>query len=360
MIAVIAIIAVVVLALVIRAARSSLGYSRSDSRFVDRYGQALRTLQTLPERASADQHHDAGPAGAVRPDPRLAGAVRSGTARYGTSLSPSPPPSPPPAGGDGSGGLDLLDEDAAPWPVREAARVIGLHERAGQREPVVEANARLTGTTGLLLIVLLFLEGLTLPFIRLLVSWHILIGLVLVPPLVVKMASVSWRFARYYLRDPRYRRAGPPHPLLRVLGPLLLGSTVLLFASGIALWLTGPSDQAMFRLHQVSFVLWFVVLAVHVAGHLLRATRLAAADARQASRRAGVPSRLRRQARRRRLLVVASLGLGLVVGIAGRGVSSAWTNGSLTVPARSAGHSTIGHGTAAPPGARAAAPQRSR
>ena len=346
MIAVIAVIGVVVLALVIRAARSSLGYSRSDSRFVDRYGQALRTLQTLPERAAADQHSAAGLAGAVRADPRPAAAARAGT-----SLAP---PSPP-AGGDGSSGLDLLDEEAAPWPAREAARVIGLHERVGQREPAVEANARLTGTTGLLLIVLLFLEGLTIPFIHRLVAWHILIGLVLVPPLAVKMASVSWRFAHYYLHDPRYRRAGPPHPLLRVLGPLVLGSTLLLFASGIALWLTGPADQAMFRLHQVSFVLWFAVVAVHVVGHLLRATRLAAADARQASRGSGVPARLRRQARRRRLLVVASLGLGLVVGIAGRSVSSAWTNGSLTVPARSASHSGTGHGSAGQPGAQAVA-----
>ena len=91
---------------------------------------------------------------------------------------------------------------------REVARVIGLDE-APARDLAVEANARVTGATGLVLIVLLFLEGLTIPFIGRLVSWHILLGLVLVPPLVLKMASVLWRFARYYLHDPRY--APPDH-----------------------------------------------------------------------------------------------------------------------------------------------------
>lgn len=232
-------------------------------------------------------------------------------------------------------GLAALSSDDGRWLAAQAARVIGLDERPGDRAPAVEANARLTGGTGLVLLVLLFLEGLTIPFIVRLLSWHIVIGLVLVPPLVVKVISVLWRFASYYLGDPRYRRAGPPHPLHRLLGPLLLGSTLVLFASGIALWLAGPRDSTMFRIHQLSFFFWFVVVIVHVATHVLRATRLAAADAEDARTRGGVDRGLRQRARRRRTLIGASLVLGLVLGIVGRSVSTPWGLGPPSPPGRS-------------------------
>ena len=238
-------------------------------------------------------------------------------------------------------GLASLVASDAPWPVQEAARIIGVGEDRHDRDPAVEANARLTGTTGLLLIVLFFFEGLTIPFIHSLVSWHILIGLVLIPPLAVKMSSTMWRFGHYYLRDQRYRKAGPPHPLLRMLGPVVLASTVVLFASGIGLWIAGPSNHTLFRIHQVSFVLWFVVVAVHVAAHLLRATRLAAADAHDASRAArSVAPPQRNRARRRRVLVAASLVAGLIVGIVSSGAvsSSSWNHlGTKTGTASGAG-----------------------
>lgn len=242
-------------------------------------------------------------------------------------------------------GLESLVAVDAPWPVQEAARIIGLGDGRHERDAAVEANARLTGTTGLLLAVLFFLEGLTIPLIHRVVAWHILIGLVLVPPLLVKMGSTLWRFGHYYVRDPRYRKAGPPHPLLRVLGPVVLLSTVLLMGSGIALWLAGPGNATLFRVHQLSFVLWFVVVAVHVAAHLLRATRLAAADAHDASRAArGVPPRDRGRARRRRVLVVASLLAGLAIGAAADGAisSSPWNHLGTFRPAAGAAASRPG------------------
>lgn len=225
-----------------------------------------------------------------------------------------------------------MSTDGAPWAAGVAARVIGLDDPPGGRDPLVEANARLTGTTGLVLIVLLFLEGMTIPFIGRLVSWHILIGLALLPPLVIKMVSVLWRFSRYYLHDPRYRRAGPPHPLLRVLGPFVMISTIVLFGTGIALWILGPTDRTMFRMHQLSFVFWFVVVAIHVMAHLLRATHLAAADAKDAKGSPGVGTQPRHRARLRRGLVGASLVLGLLVGFAARSVSSPWTNDQANKP----------------------------
>jgi hypothetical protein len=224
------------------------------------------------------------------------------------------------SGGVGLGALARYDES----PIgREVAKIVGLDE-GPRRDPTVEANARVTGTTGLVLIVLLFLEGLTIPFIGRLVTWHILIGLVLIPPLLVKMASVSWRFSRYYLHDPRYRRAGPPHPLLRVLGPLVMLTTIGLFASGIALWLEGPGASGLLRIHQVVFVLWFIVVAVHVLSHVLRASKLAAADSADAHGGRRVDPARRSAARRRRRLVAASLLVGLLLGVLGRTVSSRW------------------------------------
>jgi hypothetical protein len=73
-----------------------------------------------------------------------------------------------------------------------------------------EGNARLTGGTGAVLVVLLAAEGVTILRIRGLLTAHVFIGLVLVPPVLLKTGSTLWRFARYYLGDPAFRRKGPP------------------------------------------------------------------------------------------------------------------------------------------------------
>ncbi|MHB1986951.1 MAG: cytochrome b/b6 domain-containing protein [Acidimicrobiales bacterium] len=308
------VLAILLLALVVvaRLGWSRLGSPRQQSRSVDRYGQAMETLRSLSERTYP-----------ARPSPRSApvSEERPGSAPRVDGVTSWVPASPR----QESRQHNTVVTNNAPPVVRVAADVIGLDEPAGHRESTVEANARLTATTGLVLIVLLFLEGLTIPFIVRLVSWHILIGLVLIPPLLVKTASVTWRFGHYYLGDPRFRRAGPPHPLLRALGPLVMFSTLVVFGSGVILWLAGPADHTMFLLHQLSFVAWFVVIALHIAGHLLRATRLAAADAKQAKGGGQVPTRERQQARGRRRVVVASLVVGLLVGLAGRSLSTSWT-----------------------------------
>ena len=218
--------------------------------------------------------------------------------------------------------FERVDEKGTPRVAGEIAAIVGAFEPPGKRDPGVEANARLTARVGLLLIMLLFFEGLTIPFIRPLLSWHIFIGLAIIPPVVLKLGSTIWRFSRYYLNDPRYRAAGPPHPLLRALGPLVVVSTVVLFASGVALWLVGPNDRLMLTVHKVSFVLWFGILGLHVVSHILRAVRLAAADSRDAkAQRPSLPgTRLRTGA------LVVALSIGLVLGVLSRGVTSGWTS----------------------------------
>ncbi|HLX78018.1 MAG TPA: hypothetical protein VKR27_03975 [Acidimicrobiales bacterium] len=217
---------------------------------------------------------------------------------------------------------ESVDTKLAPRVLGEIATVVGVFEKPDNKDPGPEANSRLTGRTGLLLIVLLFFEGLTIPFIHPLLSWHIFIGLAVIPPVVLKMGSTLWRFGRYYLRDPRYRAAGPPHPLLRVLGPLVVVSTVILFASGVVLWLAGPNDHLMLSLHKVSFVFWFGVLALHVLSHLLRAVKLAAAD----SRHSVSEGRPVRGSRMRTSALVVALSIGLIFGVLSRAVTSSWTS----------------------------------
>ena len=77
-------------------------------------------------------------------------------------------------------------------------------------EPGVAANEQLTALTGTLLLVLLAAMGITVLRVRQLLPEHFLLGFVLIPPLVLKVASTGYRFIRYYSGNPNYRRAGPP------------------------------------------------------------------------------------------------------------------------------------------------------
>ena len=190
-----------------------------------------------------------------------------------------------------------------------------------------EANARLTAMTGLLLVVMLAAEGLTITAIHPLLSWHVAIGLALIPPVGVKLGSTFWRFAHYYLGDVRYRRMGPPHPVLRLLGPVVIVTTIALLASGVAAWLAGPGDRTLVGLHKASFVIWFLAMTVHVLAHLWRALRLTHADmSENRSRDGAVP-----YPRLRSGVVLASLAAGAAVAIATRGLAGGWSTWSQHV-----------------------------
>ena len=70
------------------------------------------------------------------------------------------------------------------------------------RSPGVAGNARLTGGVAAALLVLLAAEGATIPFIGQLLGPHIFIGMLLIPPVLLKLGSTGYRFARYYSGDP--------------------------------------------------------------------------------------------------------------------------------------------------------------
>jgi hypothetical protein len=172
----------------------------------------------------------------------------------------------------------------------------------------VEANSRLTAGTAVVLFVLLAVEGVTILRIGGLLSLHVVVGLILVPPVLVKIASTSWRFARYYRGDSAYREKGPPVLVLRVLGPFLVGLTVVLFASGTAL-LLDPNEFGghLLLIHRASFIIWLAVMVVHVLGHLVETGRLAPRDWMRRTRRR-VPG-----AGLRQLIIAASLAVGVIL-----------------------------------------------
>ena len=150
----------------------------------------------------------------------------------------------------------------------------------------VEANARLTGMTAALLLVLLAVEGFTILRIGKLLTLHVVIGMVVVPPVLLKIGSTTWRFARYYLGSPEYRQKGPPPAILRLLGPFLVVLTLAVLGSGIAL-LLGPlsARSELSTIHKATFILWIAVMVVHVLGHLVDTARLAPKDFYRRTRR---------------------------------------------------------------------------
>ena len=143
----------------------------------------------------------------------------------------------------------------------------------------VKGNQRLTATSALVLLVLLAAEGATIPFVRQQLTLHIFLGLLLVPPVLLKLLSTGWRFARYYLKDAEYVRRGPPRAFLRLLvAPLTVASTLVLFGTGVALVIVHPQRGLIVGLHKASFVVWFGAMSVHVLAHVLKVPRLARAD----------------------------------------------------------------------------------
>lgn len=147
-------------------------------------------------------------------------------------------------------------------------------------------NAVLTAWTGLVLMVLSVAELLTLFDVQGLISWHVAIGALLVPPALMKTVSTGWRIVRYYAGSRAYAEAGPPPLLLRLLGPFVVGSTIALLASGVVLVLLGEARSRQhlvtlvgFRVdwitvHQAAFAVWATATGLHLLGRIMAALRL--------------------------------------------------------------------------------------
>ena len=181
----------------------------------------------------------------------------------------------------------------------------------------VEGNTRLTSATAVVLLVMLAVEGYTVLDVRGLITLHVFLGIMLVGPVVLKIGSTLYRFVRYYTGHQAYVRKGPPHPVLRVLGPFVTLTSLALLGTGIGLLAVDPGkDSLLLTAHKVSFFLWFAVMAVHVLGHLKEAFVESWLEVRQFSSHQAL-----------RLVVVAvSLAVGVGLGAALLPSASSWTS----------------------------------
>jgi len=174
----------------------------------------------------------------------------------------------------------------------------------------VIANERLTALAGALLFTLLAAVAVTTLSIRGFLTEHYIVGLLLVPPVVLKLAATGYRFARYYTRSVAYRLAGPPPALMRlVVAPVLVASTLAVFASGIELWLFGLRyGSGWMTAHTLSAVVFMLAAGVHVLWHMRRSAQVTAEEI--------VPAQTRVAAvLTRRSLLVASLVFGAVLAV---------------------------------------------
>jgi hypothetical protein len=162
-----------------------------------------------------------------------------------------------------------------------------------QLNPV--GNERLTAAVGMLLLAPVVVELVTVLLgVHTFMSTHVFVGLLLIPPILLKLASTGWRFARYYTRSEVYVVHGPPRLAMRLLAPLLVAATVVLFASGVAMgFLHGNALAIARQLHGPASVVWIVVVGVHVLVYLKR-TLIGATDDITVAGRASAPGASRR------------------------------------------------------------------
>jgi len=177
----------------------------------------------------------------------------------------------------------------------------------------VEGNERLTAATGVVLVVLLAALGVTILSIQPLIWWHVLLGMLLIPPVLLKLGSTGWRFLRYYGGAEEYVLRGPPLLGLRLLAPLVVAATLAVFATGVALLVVGPGGGIVVGLHKASFIVWIAATGVHVLAHVRRVPGLVLADWR---RRPVAPEGTVPGTTWRGLLLAGTLVAGLVLALA--------------------------------------------
>ncbi|MGI8609008.1 MAG: hypothetical protein ACR2MY_07240 [Candidatus Dormibacteria bacterium] len=144
--------------------------------------------------------------------------------------------------------------------------------------------------------------------VRRLFAPHIFIGLLLLPPVALKMGSTGYRFLKYYTRNRDYLRAGPPTWLPRLLAPVVVLSTGALLGTGVILWaLGGPAQEPWLPLHKASFVVWGGSTGLHV---LLRLRQTMVDGLAEVKARGGA-------SRTRTALATAAVLAGVLIGIGG-------------------------------------------
>lgn len=190
-----------------------------------------------------------------------------------------------------------------------------------------EGNERLTAMTGAVLLVLLAAEGATILRIHQLLTVHFFIGMLLIGPVLLKMGSTGYRFVRYYTGSAEYVKKGPPTLVLRLLGPVVVLTSVGVIGSGVALALVGPGPSLWLFAHKAFFVLWFGAMTIHVVWYMPQLPRML--SARSGRFRAALAG-----AGKRWLLLVIALAVGLVIAVATFHMAGRWTHFNHNFAAR--------------------------
>lgn len=188
----------------------------------------------------------------------------------------------------------------------------------------VYGNRELTAATGALILILMAALAVTVIAIGPLLGAHMFLGMVLLAPVALKLGSVSYRFTQYYAGNASYRKRGLPEMVMLVLGPLVVITTVIVFASGVVLLLAGPSSRGVWNpIHKISFGIWLAVWWGHVILHVPDLPKLWQARRRERERpwddlgsgRGG-----------RALSLAAALVLGAIIAILTLPLFGAWTH----------------------------------
>jgi len=140
-----------------------------------------------------------------------------------------------------------------------------------------EGNEKLTAMTGLVLLVGFAVEGFTILGVRQMIFLHFFVGMLLIGPVLLKIGSTMYRFMRYYTGSAPYVRKGPPSPVLRLLGPFVILTSVAVIGTGVMLAVVGPVSSQWLFLHKASFILWFGVMTIHVLNYAPRLPGMLAA-----------------------------------------------------------------------------------
>ena len=225
--------------------------------------------------------------------------------------------------------------DALPAPVADLLATAS--GQAHREDPVAPrtggpaGNARLTAWLGILLLAAFAVELFTLVSLQQLVSVHIFVGTLLVPLALLKTATTTWRMIGYYAGAARYRQAGPPPVLLRLLGPAVVLTALAVLGTGLALIALGRDATYSpfatiggfvidpFTLHKVAFVLWLAVTGVHTLARLVPAVQLVVNRGDATRRVPGAPARLG--------LLTATLAVSVVAGAVVLSASGDWSGG---------------------------------
>ena len=201
-----------------------------------------------------------------------------------------------------------------------SVKTVPRHRRAVERTGGAAGNERLTAMTGAVLLILLAAEGFTILSVHQMLTLHFFLGMLLVGPVLLKLGSTSYRFIRYYTGSEPYVRKGPPALLLRLLGPVVVTTSVGVIGSGVALAYVGPGSSLWMFAHKAFFVLWFGAMAVHVLAYAPKLPRLLTAGSHGADQaRAALAG-----AGRRWLVLTAALAAGLLLALATFHLSTRW------------------------------------